>query len=67
MAPSIEEAQAFYEAAAKQGYQHAKEALERLKSGAKPAPQPEKKKEPEKKEKKPEKGGFFKGLFGGRK
>ena len=52
---------------ARQDYQHAVEALERLKSGGKPkaSPKPEGKKPPEKKER--EKGGFLKSIFGGKK
>ena len=64
---SEERARELYEAAARQDYQHAVEALERLKSGGKPkaSPKPEGKKPPEKKER--EKGGFLKSIFGGKK
>ena len=53
-------ARQLYQASAEQNYSHAAEALERLKSAPKAE---QEKKAPEKKEK----GGFFKGLFGGRK
>ena len=60
---STEKAKELYEASARQNYKYAVEALERLRSPAgKKAPE-----KPEKKERKPEKGGFLKGLFGGRK
>ena len=63
MPPSVERARELYEASARQDFRHAVEALERLKNG--PAPELSKKKQPEKKP--PEKGSFFKGLFGKKK
>ena len=54
VASSAAKARELYEAAARQKYQHAVEALERLSSG-------------KKEKRKPEKGGFLKGFFGGKK
>ena len=68
MAASVERARELYEASAQQDYKHAVEALERLKNPPKPeAAKPAAGKSPEKKERKPEKGGFLKSLFGGKK
>ena len=63
VAASTKRARELYEASARQDYKHAVEALERLKDPAKAG----EKKAPEKKDRKPEKGGFLKGFFGGKK
>ena len=68
MAASVEKARELYEASAQQDYKYAVEALDRLKNPPKPeASKAPAGKAPEKKERKPEKGGFLKGLFGGKK
>jgi len=59
VAPSPERARELYEASARQDYKYAVEALERLRNPGKAG----EKRAPEKKDK----GGFLKGLFGGKK